>query len=85
MNSSEATVDRHSAVMAEAWLQCDQFNKQNPIGTKVKYKSLLDHATQWDIKETKTRSEAWALPNGQAVVMIEGKGGGVSLDHIEAI
>jgi hypothetical protein len=71
--------------MAKAWSQCDAFNASHPIGTKVRYRSLLEHATQYDIQETKTRSEAWTLPSGDPVVMIDGKAGGVSLDHIEVI
>lgn len=76
---------RHSAAMVEAWIKCDKFNAQYPIGTKVSYKSLLEHATEWDIKATQTRSVAWALPSGEPVVMIVGKPGGVSLDHVEVI
>jgi len=84
MNLSEVITERHSTVMAEAWLQCDQFNRKHPVGTKVQYRSLLDRATQWDVKETRTRSQAWALPSGEPVVMIDGKSGSVSLNHIEA-
>lgn len=75
---------RHSNVMAKAWAQCEEFNAIHPVGTKVQYRSLRDEATHYDIKETVIRSEAWTLPSGDAVVMIEGKAGGVSLDHLEA-
>lgn len=75
----------YSAVMAAAWQRCREFNEKAPIGTKVRYRSLLDLETSYDIKETTTRSAAWALPSGAAVVMIVGKTGGISLDHIELI
>jgi len=79
MDSPEVITERHSAVMAEVWLKCDKFNKNCPVGTSVCY--IGDEQR----KETKTRSEAWALPSGDAVVMIDGKSSGVSLDHIVAI
>lgn len=84
-NSTQAKSKRHDQVMSEAWERCRQFNDLNAIGTRVRYRSLLDTATRYDIHETETRSEAWALPGGEAVVLIKGKSGGVSLDHIEVI
>jgi len=76
---------RHSKKMVAAWEQCEIFNSMFPVGTRVKYYSLIDQATEYDIKETRTRSEAWALPSGESVVMLEGKAGGCSLDHVEVI
>ncbi len=83
--ATQTKPSRHSNVMAKAWAQCEEFNAINPVGTKVRYRSLREEATQYDIKETTTRSEAWTLPSGEPVVMIEGKAGGVSLYHVEAI
>jgi hypothetical protein len=77
-------VKKHSEILAEAWAKCARFNADHQVGTKVKYRSLLDTETKYDL-ETVTRSEAWALPGGEAVVMIVGKSGGVSLDHIQVM
>ena len=76
---------RHSKKMANAWATCESFNSQYPVGTKVRYRSLLDQPSQYDIKESVTRSEAWAMPCGEAVVMIQGKAGGISLKHVEVL
>ena len=75
---------RHSQVMAEAWARCDAFNSVNPIGTKVEHRTVLESGTE-EVKQSTIQSEAWVLPNGNAVVSIVGKAGGVSLDHIEVI
>ena len=83
MNATQS--ERHSKKMSKAWSRCELFNSQYPVGTKVRYRSLLDQESQYDIKETVTRSEAWAMPSGEPVVMIDKKAGGVSLDHIEVI
>jgi len=74
----------HAEILAEAWAKCAKFNADHQVGTKVKYRSLLDTETKYDL-ETATRSEAWSLPNGEAVVMIVGKSGGVSLDYIQVM
>lgn len=79
------SVDQYSQTMASAWDRCHKFNEQYPVGTKVRYRSVLNQQTPHDIPETKTSSAAWALPNGEAVVMVKGKAGGVSLDHVEII
>ncbi len=34
---------------------------------------------------TLTRSEAWELGNGHPVVLIDGKSGGVSLEHLTVV
>jgi hypothetical protein len=76
MNHAKTNYDKQ---MADAWQRCVEFNEVNPIGTPVRYLSTENPPGQLTI----TRSMAWALPSGQAVVMIKGQGGGVSLDHIE--
>jgi hypothetical protein len=72
---------RHSQVMAEAWSRCDKFNSVNPIGTKIEYRTELDS----EVKQSTIQSEAWAIPNGDAVVTVAGRISSVSLDHIEVI
>jgi hypothetical protein len=74
---------RHDRQMEAAWKKCREFNDQHPIGTPVTYRPL--RGSDENILATATRSEAWALPSGEAVVMVERKTGGVSLDHIEVI
>ena len=54
------------------------FNKLYPIGTKVKYRNIADEP--WIT--TETRSEAWDLGNGEPVVKIKGKAGGVCIDSL---
>lgn len=58
---------RRLGTTAEAW------NAKNPVGTLVNYYTGLE------VVPTKTRSEAWELGHGEAVVLIEGKSGGVAL------
>lgn len=76
---AEPTKRRHSAVMAEAWIRCDQFNAENPIGTKV---VMGDPETS---KLRATQSEAWVLALGQPVVMVTGMVGGVPLDQVTVV
>lgn len=57
--------------------QVDQWNERHPPGThcSVKY----DDGTWHDHV---IRSEAWLLGGGQAVVKVNGKAGGYSLDRV---
>lgn len=60
-------------------MTAEEWNRTHPVGTPVRYfpvKGSLKHT------DTKTRSLAWTLDSGHAVVMIEGRAGGVSLDHL---
>lgn len=52
------------------------FNSRYPIGTRLCYSS----ATR--TLDTRTRSEAWRLKDGSAVVMVDGITGCVSLDNL---
>jgi len=61
-------------------MKFEEFNKNFPIGTKVKYHPIVDLP---ECIKSKTRSEAFELPSGCSVVMIENKTGCVSLDSIE--
>lgn len=76
---AEPTKRRHSAVMAEAWIRCDQFNAEHPIGTMV---AIGDPETT---KARATQSEAWVLALGQPVVMVAGMIGGVPLDQVQVV
>jgi len=62
----------------------DQWNSKHPIGTPVRYRpSLLIESVPH--VDTVTRSEAWVLGDGSAVVAIKGLSGGVHLSHLEMI
>jgi hypothetical protein len=61
-------------------IAADQWNARHPIGTKVRYFPVMGEP---DFDEAETRSEAWTLGHGAAVVKITGRAGGVLLDHLE--
>lgn len=63
-------------------MTAEQWNTQNPIGTTVEYRAFKEGPVTM---RTTTRSEAWKLPSGYAVVLLRGKAGGVSLDHLTVI
>lgn len=60
-----------------------EWNEKYPVGTKVIYRPIRDSDDR--MRETRTRSEAWELGHGQAVVCIEGTAGGVALWALEAL
>lgn len=58
------------------------WNLYVPIGTKVRYWSI---ACEEPSVATQTRSEAWVLGHGQPVVKIDGRAGGVALEHLRVV
>lgn len=60
----------------------DAFNEHVPVGTAVRYFPIRGYFSHL---ETRTRSKAWALGSGQVVVMVDGKSGGVAIDHLVVI
>ena len=54
----------------------EEWNELYPVGTPVRYHPIIDKAEGID---TRTRSAAWTLGHGEAVVAVEGKSGGVCL------
>jgi hypothetical protein len=64
-------------------LTAAQWNAAHPIGTAVRYWPIYPPIASAPPIDTRTRSEAWALGDGTAVVLIEGKSGGMCLSHIE--
>jgi len=56
-----------------------EFNSRYPVGTPVFYHPIIGKP---EGRETRTRSEAWELGNGEPVVKIEGLTGGVCLDAL---
>lgn len=56
----------------------DLWNQNHKVGNRVRV--TLDNGEYWF---TRTRSRAWLLGHGQAVVMLEGKAGGYDLSRVE--
>lgn len=63
-------------------MKADEWNQRYPVGTPVRYHPIID---DHESVVSKTRSEAWELGHGAAVVKIEGRTGGVLLEAIEVI
>lgn len=62
-------------------MTADELNDQFPIGTPVVYQPVRDGKGT----TTATRSEAWELGHGAAVVSIKGQAGGVSVEHVTVL
>lgn len=60
------------------------WNDRHPSGTLVTLRTSADGSPDV-LMETKTRSEAWLLGHGQAVVLVDGKSGGWALDRVTAV
>lgn len=58
-----------------------EWNSKYPKGTAVIYRSVKGDKGG---TPTVTRSEAWDLPSGETIVLIEGKAGGVSVEALTA-
>lgn len=65
-------------------MTADEWNERHPIGTAVRYWPLLNPRGGAPF-DSRTRSEAWGLGHGQPVVLIEGRSGGMCLDHLEVL
>lgn len=64
--------------MAKHIMTAEKWNQKHRPGIGVLVK--LDDGKLW---HTKTRSEAWELGHGQAVIMLEGKVGGYDLQRVK--
>jgi len=60
-------------------MTADDWNNAYPVGTKVRYYPVSDEPHH---EETRTRSKAWTLGSGHVVVAVEGRPGGVSIQHL---
>lgn len=58
------------------------WNRSHPIGTRVRY---WPGARTGEGREAVTRSEAWTLGSGDAVVAVTGYPGGIALTHVQCI
>ena len=63
-------------------MNAEQFNTQYPVGTPVRYYATKGRL---EYRSAKTRSPAWELGHGAAVVAITGQSGSVSVDHITKV
>jgi hypothetical protein len=59
----------------------EQWNERFPVGTQVEYRAAWGQETP--TLETRTRSQAWGLPHGEGIVLIDGRSGGVALWALE--
>ncbi|WP_179038474.1 hypothetical protein [Limnobaculum xujianqingii] len=59
-----------------------RFNERFPVGSLFHYYPMMGIP---DYEEVITRSEAWELGHGAAVVSVIGRAGGLSVDHLEPI
>ncbi len=59
-----------------------EWNAKHPVGTRVLYWPISGPEYAHEFVDTVTRSEAWELGHGAAVVKIQGRAGGVLLEHL---
>lgn len=60
-------------------MTAEEWNARHPIGTPVIFVPV---AGEPDRLYTRTRSLAWNLGNGEPVVLVEYRTGGVALSHL---
>jgi hypothetical protein len=65
---------------ASASARATDWNLHHPTGTPVLAWPGVRDA---EPLRTRTRTSAWVLPSGQAVISVRGYAGGIHLDHIE--
>lgn len=59
-----------------------EFNRLHPVGTPVRY---WPGVRQGEGRISTTRTPAWTLGSGAALVSVEGYPGGIALTHIEPL
>lgn len=73
MTTHDMSPQRHGT-SAEEW------NRRHPVGTPVRY---WPAAREGAGRESITRTPAWTLGSGHAVVSVEGHAGGIALTHVD--
>ncbi|MGW3164781.1 hypothetical protein ACWC9Q_18295 [Streptomyces sp. NPDC001142] len=74
--------DAHSNLTACQPMTADEWNARYPVGTPVlAYPDTRDD----EPLDTVTRTPAWTLGHGAAVVSVEGESGGICLTHVDPI
>ncbi|MFF2009137.1 hypothetical protein ACFVWY_08700 [Streptomyces sp. NPDC058195] len=78
-----ARFERHADGCPKApSMTADEWNERYPVGTPViAYPGTRDD----EPLDTVTRSRAWTLGHGAAVVSVEGESGGIHLTHVDPI
>lgn len=70
---------RYPIAAIEPDMTAEAFTAKYPVGTACRYYPVAGDSTH---DKTKTRSEAWTLGHGAVVVKIEGRTGGVDINHL---
>ncbi|EKN5087082.1 hypothetical protein ACOZ7N_004549, partial [Yersinia enterocolitica] len=63
-------------------LSAEIFNQKYPVGSRFNYFSVKGIP---DSVEVVTRTEAWALGHGDVVVSVNGRAGGLHIEHMKPI
>lgn len=63
-------------------LSADEWNERYPVGTSVDACPGLMASEGGRVIYTATRTPAWTLASGEAVVSVMGYAGGIALTHI---
>lgn len=75
MITEQSTPDQIASMRAAV----DLWNQDHPEGTSVRYWPGVHEGPG---VESKTRSAAWVMPSGSAVVLVDGYAGGIALTHV---
>ena len=67
-------------LIPRASMSAAEFNRRYPVGTAVRYWPWVRDGAG---RESATRTPAWELGSGQAVVSVDGYSGGIHLAHVE--
>lgn len=76
MIQEQVTPEQHETMQAAV----DWWNRDNPVGTPVDFWPGFREGPG---RRTVTRSVAWVMPSGSAVVMVEGYAGAIALTHVD--
>lgn len=57
----------------------DEFNAKHPVGSECFYYPVAGHSQR---HLSKTRSRAWVIASNMPVVLLEGRSGGIHIDHL---
>jgi len=82
--AADCSADRLRRFLAPSQrpLTAEEFNSRHPVGTRV----VAYPGTRGESGiTTHTRTPAWTLGHGAAVVAVEGVVGGIALTHIDVI
>jgi hypothetical protein len=73
---------RKNKARSRRTMSAAEFNEKFQIGQRFRYYAVLGIP---DSVEVVTRSGAWELGHGEAVVLLEGRTGGFSVEHLTPI